>query len=489
MRNPTRLVTVVGLAAALSMSAPVRPARTAAARPRNLLVITLDTMRADRLPPYGFCGVATPALDRLAAEGVVFEQTFAAVPLTLPSHGTIFTGLYPPRLGVRDNAGAPLAGDVTTMAEVLKDRGLTTAAFVASSVLAAGRGLEQGFGSYSDGPPPRCSGTPRGRRPADGVVDDAIDWLGRQGSTPFFAWIHLYDTHRPYDLPDEYLRLYADPYLAAIAFLDTQIARVIGSLDTRGHLDDTLIVIVGDHGESLGDHGETSHGLFVYQEALHVPFIVRGAGIAPRRVRAVTRLVDVMPTVLEIFGLPHPGMDGVSLAGLAAGTTTDLHLEVYAESLYPQRFGWAPLRSLRTDRYKVIEAPRPELYDLASDPYEARNIFDERRTVGRAMLDRLGTFDEGGERTSSRPLPVDRAVAERIAALGYVHATAGQMPGSPGEQADPKDRVAAFNRMTSVGSFSRAECASRAAATPSPGASRASPYRPRRSGLPPSRPR
>src|SRR6185436_4033358 len=165
-----------------------------------------------------FTGVHTPTFDRLAAEGAVFEQTFAAVPLTLPSHATLFTGLNPPHLGVRDNAGAPLAAGFTTMAEVLRDRGLATAAFVASSVVAKGRGLEQGFAFYGDGPPPACGGRPHARRRSAEVADDVTAWLDQHGSTPFFVWMHLYDTHRPYDLPDDYLRGHADPYLAAIAF-------------------------------------------------------------------------------------------------------------------------------------------------------------------------------------------------------------------------------------------------------------------------------
>ena len=417
-------------------------------RPRNLIVITLDTMRADRLPPYGFRGVVTPALDRLAAEGALFEQSFAAVPMTLPSHATLFTGMYPPRLGVRDNSGAPLSADFQTLAEILGARGLTTGAFVASAVLAPRRGLDQGFGTYSLGTSPACPGSPRARRPADDVVSEAVTWLARHDPSPFFVWIHLYDTHRPYRVPDDYARGYADPYAAAIAFEDAQIARLISHLDARDLLDETLMVVVGDHGESLGDHGEESHGIFIYQDALRVPLIFRGPGVVPRRVGAPVRLVDVMPTILDMFGVGKPPMDGISLTRLLAGGDEGSSREVYAESLYPQRFGWASLRSLRADRYKVIEAPRPELFDLDSDPYEQRNLFESKPSVGAAMLNRLRSFDRDAGGREDRASQVDRAFADRLASLGYVSATSGRVSTMSDGQSDPKDMIAAFNHLT-----------------------------------------
>jgi choline-sulfatase len=434
--------------AALVLSALVVGGCGSPPRPRNLLVITLDTMRADRLPPYGFSGVVTPALDRVAAEGALFEQSFAAVPLTLPSHATLFTGMYPPRLGVRDNTGAPLSADFQTLAEILGARGLTTGAFVASAVLAPRRGLDQGFETYSTGASPACQGSPRTRRPADDVVSESVTWLARHDSTPFFVWIHLYDTHRPYRLPVDYARSYADPYAAAIAFEDAQIARLIGHLEARDLLDDTLMVVVGDHGESLGDHGEDSHGIFIYQDALRVPLIVRGPGVVPRRVSAPVRLVDVMPTILDMFGVGTPPMDGVSLTPLMAGADEGASREVYAESLYPQRFGWASLRSLRADRYKVIAAPRPELFDLDSDPYEQRNLFESKPSVAAAMLNRLRSFDSGTDGSVDAAPQVDRAFADRIASLGYVSGTSDRVSTVSDGQRDPKDMIAAFNHLT-----------------------------------------
>lgn len=438
----------VCLAAALLLPQLSSQSSRASPRPRNLLVITLDTMRADRLPAYGFRGVDTPALDRIASEGIVFAETFAAAPLTLPSHASMFTGIYPPRLGVRDNAGAPLSNEFTTLAEVLRARGLSTAAFVASAVLAPGRGIDQGFDVYSGGDPARCSGAPPTRRRAGEVVDEAISWLQRRDAEPFFAWMHLYDTHRPYDLPADYKDRHSDPYLAAVAYEDSQIARVIEYLEARGLLNSTLIVVAGDHGESLGGHGEESHGIFVYQEALRVPLMVRGPGVSPRHVTAVARLVDMMPTILDLFGVPTRGLDGVSLAQVGTTRGRDPHLEVYSESMYPRRFGWAPLRSLRADRYKVIDAPRAELYDLANDPVEERNVLAEHPTVAAAMLQRLRSFDSGQEPTAAPRPEVDSALLERIASLGYVGATATETPAPAGGQTDPKDRIARFNWIT-----------------------------------------
>ena len=415
-------------------------------RARHVVIITLDTMRADRLPAYGFRGIVTPALDALASEGVIFEQAFAPVPLTLPSHASLFSGLNPYRLGVRDNAGAPLSDDVETLAEIMAARGARTGAFVASSVLGPARGLAQGFHTYSTGADRSCADAPNLRRPADAVVDDALRWLATDASTPFFAWIHLYDAHRPYRLPESYRLAYADPYSAALAFEDEQIGRVIAHLRSAGLFDDTLLVVVGDHGESLGDHGEDSHGIFVYQETLRVPLIVRGPGIAPARVTGIVRLIDVMPTIIDLLGAPARSVDGASMTALLRGRNDGVAREVYAESLYPERFGWASLRSLRADRYKVIQAPRPELYDLDTDPTETRNVFESKPAVAATMLARLRVI--GGD---SQPLPsarIDAAQAERLAALGYasnpVRATGSG--GSAG--ADPKDTIATFNAFT-----------------------------------------
>ena len=440
-----RLVFVAGLGAiALLFGVACAISRNAA--PRNLLLISLDTMRADRLPAYGFSGTKTPALDRIAADGTVFEQAFAAVPLTLPSHASIFTGMYPPRLAVRDNVSPRLANEFTTLAEVLRHRQLRTAAFIASAILAPGRGLEQGFDVYSDGAPQRCSNAPPLRRRAGEVVDEAITWLDGNGSDPFFVWVHLFDTHRPYDLPADFKDRHFDPYLAAVAYEDSQIARLLRELETRGTLNRTLTVVVGDHGESLGDHGEESHGVFLYEEALRVPFMIRGPGVPSRRVSEAARLVDVMPTILDLFQVKTAAVDGVSLAHRNAASAKEPGLEVYAESMYPRRFGWAALRALRADRYKFIDAPRAELYDLTADPLEQRNVVADHPAVAAAMLRRVRALDSGPQLPAETGADAD--LVGRLSALGYVDGSP-QLPSTSGEYPDPKDRIDVFNKITS----------------------------------------
>ena len=435
-----------GWSAVLALTSVPLLSCSPAPRVRNVLIVSLDTVRADRLPAYGFRNIVTPALDRLAEEGTVFEAAFAAVPLTLPSHATLFTGLNPPRTGVRDNAGAPLDDRIETLAEIMKAQGVRTGAFVAASVLGRGRGVAQGFDTYSTGPAQSCRDTPQVRRSADAVVDDALEWLARDQDKPFFAWVHLYDAHRPYRLPGEYGRAYADPYVAAIAFEDSQIDRIMDHLRKTRVLDDTLVVIVGDHGESLGDHGEDSHGIFIYQETLRVPLILRGRNIPAGRIASTVRMADVMPTILDTFGWSATGFDGVSMLPLLRGDREDAPREVYAESLYPERFGWASLRSLRADRYKVIDAPRPELYDLESDAVEARNLFETQRTRGAAMLERLQIL--AGDKAPAASHPVDPALAARLAALGYVSRTADDTRAPAAPALDPKDVIGVFNQFT-----------------------------------------
>lgn len=331
---------------------------------RNVLIVTFDTTRADVLAGYGSNKVETPALDRLAHEGVVFEQATSPVPLTLPAHASLFTGLFPPHHGLRDNVDSPLADSYTTLAEVLRGNGARTAAFVGSAVVDGRRGLAQGFDTYSDGQ--QENRNPRLRRPANVVVDEANAWITRQHASPFFAWVHLYDAHAPYSLPQPYRTMYEDaPYLGAIAFMDAQLQRLLATLDALHLSERTLVIVLADHGESLGDHGEDGHGIFVYQSTLRVPLIIRAPQLSARRVPDVVRLVDVMPTVLDVLGLSARAMDGVSLAPLMTGRLAHLNLDAYSESLYPRRFGWAELRTIRADRFKFVKAPRPELYDLS----------------------------------------------------------------------------------------------------------------------------
>jgi len=415
----------------------------------NVVIVTLDTTRADRLSPYGLMDVSMPALDRLAREGVVFDQATTVAPLTLPAHTSLFTGLLPPNTRVHDNADRPLDNRFTTLAETLHALDFRTGAFVGSVVLRPDRGLAQGFDVYSgvgsrrDRPGTVEDGA-RQRR-GDEVMTDALRWLDDVGDARFLLWAHLYDAHRPYDPPEPYKSRYADPYVGEIAFADAQIGRVLDALDARDLMNRTIVIVAGDHGESLGDHGEQDHGVFIYESVLRVPLIIRMPSISPKRVASVVRLTDVIPTVLDLLGAPAPTMDGMSLRDLLTGSRRDLDLEAYSESEYPRRLGWSVLRALRAGRFKLIDAPRPELYDLDRDPFEQRNVYDERRATAAAMTSRLHALarphSATGLESSRRPAVAPAGLAEQLAALGYVGPrTSPALPTSK-DLPDPKDCI------------------------------------------------
>lgn len=363
-----------------------------ASSPRlNLLLITLDTTRADRLGAWGGPEGLTPILDELASKGVVCERAYAPVPLTLPSHASLLTGLYPPEHGLRVNSGLNRLGpDVPVLPERLRSRGYRTGAFVGSFVLNRKFGLDRGFEVYDDqmeearGP---TAGDPHGHKMRIGerVVDSALRWLTRRPREPFLCWVHLFDPHSPYDSREE---LFGDqfqdrPYDAGIAYVDRQAGRLLDYLRKNGLDDRTVVVVVGDHGESLGEHQERSHGFTLYEAALHVPLIIRWAGPdAPvRRISTPVSLVDLCPTLLAALD-PGSKLNFSGRSLLPACHGADLpQLNLYAESNHPfEECGAAPLRGLVTEQWKYIRSPRPELYDLRADPREERNLADDQPT-------------------------------------------------------------------------------------------------------------
>jgi arylsulfatase A-like enzyme/tetratricopeptide (TPR) repeat protein len=425
----------------------------------NLLVITLDTTRADRTGPYGYQGVETPTLDRLARDGVLFEHTMAAAPLTCPAHCSIFTGKFPPDHGVRDNGGFFLSPKQLTLATLLKRRGFQTGAVVAAFVLDRKWGIGEGFDTYVDKfDVAESRGTHVGviRRPGNEVVDLALPWLEKVKGQRFFAWLHFYDPHAPYEPPEPFKTRYSEhPYLGAIAFMDSQLARVIDFLERNGLMEKTVIAVIGDHGESLGQHGEESHAFFVYEATTRVPFIIRAPfeRLRGRRVADPVRSVDLMPTVLDLMGIPAPGgIQGVSLAPLMTGARSTMDLEGYAEALYPlHHFGWSETRAWRVGRYKAIDAPRPEFYDLSRDPHETTNLYAERRTVADGMIARLREIERDAPRDDSvaKAAPeVDPETRARLAALGYVGSFVATVSGPRTDRADPKDKIRLFNLMS-----------------------------------------
>ena len=407
-------------------------ARAAIARLRpsasalNVVVITLDTTRADRLGCYGFGGVETPNIDALAREGIVFEQSTATVPLTFPSHSSMFTGLVPPHHGVRDNGGFFLDQEKVTLAERLRDAGYATGAFVAAWVLESKWGLSQGFDEYSDDfdlSKYKVVSLGTVQKPGDEVMTNALSWLETVRERRFFAWVHLYDPHTPYDAPEPFASRYpSQPYLAEIAYTDQVVGRLTTWLREKGLIERTLVVLTADHGESLGEHGESTHAYFIYDATTRVPLLVRTPwGLTGRRA-AQTSGVDVMPTVLDLVGLPaQPGIDGRSLAREILDPRATSDRMAYSETYFPRyHFGWQHLRAVRSRAYKYIDAPEPELYDLAADPGETRNIyrgFSRRAEDLRLRMEEL-VRNEGGATPERRSL--DPETLQRLAALGYV---------------------------------------------------------------------
>lgn len=419
------------------------------APPPSLLLITLDTVRADHLGPYGARGVSTPTLDRLAAEGVVVDQAIAVAPMTLPSHASLFTGLYPPTHGVRDNADFQLPAREITLAAQLKAHGYQTGAVVGSIVLASTTGIARGFDRFDEPIEPVRGGAAEVRyqeileRRAAEITDRALAQWTTFGTGPVFQWVHYFDAHASYDPPEPFrTRFKAHPYDGEIAYLDAQLGRLIDGLRRSGRLDTTLVVVIADHGESLGEHGEETHGIFIYDATMHVPLLLRwpGALAAGRRYAGLFSGVDLAPTILELLRLPAlPHAQGVSHAlALRAGSTLPRE-SIYLETLYPQRaFGWSALRGLRDRTSKFIDAPTPELYDLTTDRAEVNNLAasDPARLAPwrRQLAERVGTF------AAPDPAALDPADAERLErlrSLGYVTATS-----HASSAADPKTMVA-----------------------------------------------
>jgi len=406
------------------------------ARP-SVLLITLDTTRADRLGAWGYDGAHTPNLDALAAAGRRYENAYSPVPFTIPSHAAMMTGRYPAHLGVRDNSGATLSEDATTLAELLRGAGYATGASIAAFVTTKRWGFAQGFDTYLDEIPPIGKGNFwHASRPAAAVIDDAIGWLKGQPAdgAPLFLWVHLYDAHHPYEPSPASLAL-ADgrPYDGEIASMDAEIGRLMEAWGDRA----SLVVVAGDHGESLGDHRELEHGLFTYTATQHVPLLMTGAGVVPGVVSSPVSLVDLAPTVLHAVGVPIPAdVDGVDLS---APPQRPVYFESWA---LRDRFGLAPHVGVVQGSLSYLDLPQPELYDLAADSAQAKNLFvtDPERAAKLApeLKGALTSFGFAAPGTDNQN--VDASITEQLAALGYVQ---GSFEGdADGELPDPKDHMA-----------------------------------------------
>jgi len=409
---------------------------------RNLILISVDTLRADRLSCYGYQKNRTPHFDRWASEGFLFQQAFSEYPLTLPAHATMLTGQFPVTHGVRENVGFDLKSAQTTLAEVFRANGYRTAAFIGSYVLASEFGISQGFETFDEDFTTSIENVGAStdlQRSAPEVTRAFLAWLKRNQNNNFFAFVHFYDPHTP--RPQGY-----DP---EVSLVDRSVGEIDDFLRQNRLLEKTEIVLTSDHGESLGDHGEAGHGFFIYDSTLHIPLIIRPAGgrAGPDgTVKGQVSLVDLMPTVLDMMGLKSPAsVQGRSLTPLFSKRTIR-DAAIYSESFVPElQFGWSALRSLRLGRYKYIGAPKPELYDVARDPAETKNLYAELRSVSQEYRAKLQDFLEKYQagNVAVKPGPVDAETRSKLTALGYINTGAGR---SKARSIDPKDRIAAFEQ-------------------------------------------
>ena len=446
----------------------------AAPRDANVLLITVDTTRADHLSCYAPGHAKTPHLDALAARGVLFTHATAQVPLTLPSHACIMTGAYPTVHGLRDMGGFVLDKSHPTMASLTQAAGFQTAAFVGSRAVARQFGLAHGFDSYDDDMGPQ---TEEGKLPgifaerrAGVVTDHALDWLKRNAQRKFFLWAHYYDPHAPYDPPEPYRHQYAKSlYDGEIAYMDEQVGRLLDGLDQLALTSRTLVIAVGDHGESLGEHGEATHGIFLYDATLHVPLIVAGPDVPRGKVISdQVRSIDLHPTVMEFLRLPASSeAQGVSLWPLIEQGTHVRSNYSYGETLYPRTYmGWSELRAMRTDTWKFILAPHPELYNLEHDPGETRNLIPNHPAEADQLQKKIWEIAGTQARTEKvATVAVDEQTRQELASLGYVNGGASGEIQLGSAAADPKDRVPVLKLMQRGEDFLNAHDNTRAAET------------------------
>jgi arylsulfatase A-like enzyme/Flp pilus assembly protein TadD len=419
-------------------------------RDANVLLITLDTTRADHLSCYNPGHAKTPHLDALAARGVRFGHATAQVPLTLPSHACIMTGAYPPVHGLRDMGGFVLDKSHLTVASLLQRAGFVTAAFVGSRAVARRFGLSHGFDTYDDDMGPQ---TEEGKLPgvfaerrAGVVTDRALDWLKQNSQRKFFLWAHYYDPHEPYDPPEPFRHVYAkNLYDGEIAYMDEQVGRLLDGLEQQGLTSHTLVIALGDHGESLGEHGEATHGVFLYDATLHIPMIIAGPEApAGKVIDDQVRSIDVHPTVMAFLHLPpSPEAQGVNLWPLMQQGTRVRSTYSYGETLYPRTYlGWSELRAMRTDGWKLILAPHPELYDLQHDPGERQNLIAHHPAEADQLQKKI--WEIAGAQARSEKLAtvaLDEQTRQELASLGYVNGGTSREIQLGSDAPDPKDRL------------------------------------------------
>jgi arylsulfatase A-like enzyme/Flp pilus assembly protein TadD len=442
MRGVLLLLIFAGLAGA------GRAANPPAAKPSQLdiFLITIDTLRADHVHCYGYDRVETPAIDGLAKDGIRFSQAFTPSPITNTSHTTILTGLLPTHHGVTDFA-VPLAASHLTLAEMLKKKGYHSGAFIGAVILDSktlAPGLDRGFDFYDNFPEHTESKARWGRVERRGmvVVKDAETWLSAHPAGPHFIWVHLYDPHDPYEPPPPFSETYKDHlYDGEISYADAALANFLTYIKRQGLYENAVVIVVGDHGEGLGEHHEDTHGIFLYDSTTHVPLIVKlpGKADAGKVIDAQVRTMDIVPTALDLLHAPIPtGLDGASLKPYFAGGATSR--TAYGETDYPLRFGWAPLRSVRTEAFKLIQAPRPELYDLRADPGELKNTYEAANSNLAKLQQMLGAVYAKSPETAVPTETTSEDAKKDLKALGYAGGNAAGGANSA-SLPDPKDKI------------------------------------------------
>ena len=415
---------------------------------RNVLLISIDTCRADYLSCYGYDGPTTPNIDGVAAEGTLFENVIAPVPLTLPAHSSMFTGMDPPSHGVHLNLGYQLSKSKLTLAEMLEAKGFTTGAIVSAAVLDASGGVDQGFDTYEDD----FSGTDTAHgvpeRKAGEATRRALEWLEKHKSKKnFFLFLHYYDPHSEYVPPEPFASRFADnPYAGEIAYTDHAIGQVLAKLKELSLYDSTLIIVTGDHGEMLGEHGEAEHGYFVYESAIKVPLIFKlPEAHKSQRINDLVGIIDIVPTVCSMLGITVPkDLQGQDLSGYFRGKTPDeVQRHLYCESMYPSEFEANSLLSLSSLRFKYIQTTRPELYDLIKDPSESSNLIEKEQHRSKVMQEMLAQLlEESVRMVPGSKTDIDVETIQRLQSLGYIGGSAPDADYSFDQsKPDPKDLI------------------------------------------------
>jgi arylsulfatase A-like enzyme/Flp pilus assembly protein TadD len=444
------------------------------AKTPNIILITVDTTRADRMGFLGSQRGLTPNLDTLAKQSVVFTRAYAQVPLTTPSHAALLTGTYP-QFSHLEDLGAPLGKDLPYLPDLLHHHGYHTAAFLGAYILdpaAAAPGFDRGFDFYDGHFHQRKPGEDRYKsieRRAEDVANRALGWLSRHQQRPFFIWLHFYDAHDPYDPPEPFKTKYSsEPYDGEIAYTDSIVGSFVEVLRKHGLYENSVIAIASDHGEAFGEHGEERHGMFLYDETIHVPLLLKlpAARLAGKRVEERVALAEIAPSLLEAAGVPAPAtMQARSLFSLMDGTKTEIKANVnvvksedgekekspersiYSETNYAHRaFGWSELRSWRTGKYLYVEAPKRELYDQSSDPDAAKNLAPAAKAVADTLESQLTNFQHQTSSAATAPTKMDPTQAEKLRALGYLASDSAGSNGDEKSAIDPKDKIEIANK-------------------------------------------